>query len=78
MSQMTEASQEEDNLKRKSDDVGLEYDSQIDASKLDQVKFIVCNHVSTGCVYHMKHNVAHVGNVVVVVVNRQMPWVGLR
>ena len=50
----TSASQEENVLKRKSDDVGWEYGSLADASNKDKVKCIFCNHVSTGGVYRHK------------------------
>jgi hypothetical protein len=53
--------QEENALKRKSDDVGWEYGSLVDPSKLDKVKCMFCNHVSTGGVYRLKQHVAHVG-----------------
>ena len=58
----TSALQEQNVLKRKSDDVGWEYGSLVDASKMDKVK---CNHVSTGGVYRHKQHVAHIGNAVV-------------
>ncbi|KAI5016720.1 hypothetical protein ZWY2020_006571 [Hordeum vulgare] len=61
----TSASQEENVLKRKSDDVGWEYWSLADASNMDKVKCMFCNHVSTGGVYRHKQHVAHVGNAVV-------------
>lgn len=56
--------QQENALKRKSDDVGWEYGSLVDPSNLDRVKCMFCNHVSTGGVYRLKQHVAHVGNVV--------------
>lgn len=59
------ASQEENVLKRKSDDVGWEYGSLVDPSKPDKVKCMFCNHVSTGGVYRLKQHVAHVGSAVV-------------
>uniref|UniRef100_A0A8R7PEK6 DUF659 domain-containing protein n=1 Tax=Triticum urartu TaxID=4572 RepID=A0A8R7PEK6_TRIUA len=61
----TSALQEENVLKRKSDDVGWDYGSLADASNKDKVKCIFCNHVSTGGVYCHKQHVAHVCNVVV-------------
>jgi long-subunit fatty acid transport protein len=57
--------QEENALKRKSDDVGWEYGSLFDPSKMDKVKCMFCNHVSTGGVYRLKQHVAHVGTNVV-------------
>jgi hypothetical protein len=67
MSEMNVAatSQEENVLKRKSDDVGWEYGSLVDPSQPDKVKCMFCNHVSTGGVYCLKQHVAHVGNAVV-------------
>ncbi|KAI5006856.1 hypothetical protein ZWY2020_042068 [Hordeum vulgare] len=61
----TTTSQEENVLKRKSDDVGWECESLADASNKDKVKCMFCNHVSTGGVYRHKQHVAHVGNGVV-------------
>ena len=61
----TSALQEENVLKRKSDDVGWDYGSLADASNKDKVKCIFFNHVSTGGVYRHKQHVAHVGNAVV-------------
>ena len=57
-------SHEENVLKRKSDDVGWDYGSLVDPSKLDKVKCMFCNHVSTGGIYHLKQHVAHVSNAV--------------
>jgi hypothetical protein len=57
-------SQQENVLKRKSDDVGWEYGSLIDPSNLDKVKCMFCNHVSTGGIYRLKQHVAHVSNAV--------------
>ncbi|KAM0894150.1 hypothetical protein ACQ4PT_024652 [Festuca glaucescens] len=64
MSEMNATTQQENVLKRKSDDVGWEYGSLIDPSNLDKVKCKFCNHVSTGGIYRLKQHVAHVSNVV--------------
>jgi hypothetical protein len=62
---MNATSQEENVLKRKSDDVGWEYGSLVDPSKQDKVKCMFCNHVSTEGVYCLRQHVAHVGSAVV-------------
>src|SRR4051812_31040590 len=64
MSEMNATTQQENVLKRKSDDVGWEYGSLIDPSNLDKVKCMFCNHVSTGGIYRLKQHVDHVSNAV--------------
>ena len=61
----TSTLQEENVLKRKSDDVGWEYRSLADASNKDKVKCSFCNLVFSGGIYRHKKHVAHVGIAVV-------------
>jgi hypothetical protein len=48
--------------KAKSNDVGWEYGSLVDASNKNKVKCLLCNLVINGGVFRLKKHVAHVGN----------------
>ncbi|XP_042465666.1 uncharacterized protein LOC122048129 [Zingiber officinale] len=61
---VSQASQDCEVLKRKSNDVGWVYGMLIDAKNLDKVKCILCGKVMSGGVYRIKEHVAHImGNV---------------
>jgi hypothetical protein len=47
-----------------SNDVGWEYEVLVDPLNKEKVQCLLCDHCSSGGIYHLKQHVGHVGSVV--------------
>ncbi|TVU05798.1 hypothetical protein EJB05_48981 [Eragrostis curvula] len=58
-----EGAQEENVLKRKSDDIGWENGLLVDP-KDKEIRCLICGYLSSGGIYCLKQHVAHIGSTV--------------